>query len=137
MKLDLSNDIHRNKFKTYCNKLYSSNKKVEIKEVREPRTIKQNAYLHVCITLYAIEFGYSLEEAKTDLKRQCGFMVYEKSDKKFLKRTRYLNTKELTDFIEWIRNYASMNGLYIPNSEEYLIHKFDIDSEIDRHKKYL
>lgn len=137
MKLDLSNEFDTNKAKTYFNTLLSGSKKIELKEIRVNRTIKHNAYLHVCITLFAIEFGYTLDEAKTLLKRECDFMMYEKNDTLFLKKTSKMLSDELSKFIEFIRNYSSKQGCYIPTSEEYLSNKFNIDRQIDSHKTYL
>ena len=93
--------------------------------------------MHVCISLFAIEFGYTLEEAKTMLKRECSFMVYEKKDQKFLKRTRDMDSDEIGDFIDWIRTYAGKAGLYIPSSEEYLDNKIAVDKEIKRFSEFL
>lgn len=137
MKLDLSNPLDQNKSITYLTKLIEGGKQVELKEIRKSRTIKQNSYLHVIITLYAIHFGSTLEEAKTDLKRECSFMRYENNGNVYLKSTAKLNTKKLTDFIEWLRNYSAMNGCYLPTSEEYLEQKFNIDRDIEYNKQYL
>lgn len=137
MKFDLDSSIDIMRFKERTNYLLSKRSKVELNQTRKSRTIKQNSYLHVCISLYAIEFGYTLNEAKTDLKRLCSFMVYEKNNSRYLKETKKLSTKELTDFIEWIRGYSANNGLYIPDAEEYKTHKFSIDRDIDKHKQYL
>ena len=137
MKFDLDSSIDIMRFKERTNYLLSKRSKVELNQTRKSRTIKQNSYLHVCISLYAIEFGYTLNEAKTDLKRLCSFMVYEKNNSRYLKETKKLSTKELTDFIEWIRGYSASNGFYIPDAEEYKTHKFNIDREIDKHKQYL
>lgn len=115
----------------------TKDKIVEFKEVRQKRSLTQNAYLHVCITLYAIEFGYTLNEAKTDLKRECSFMRYEKNGKQYLKETSKMDSKELTNFIDWLRNYASQNGCYIPKSEEYLTNRVAIDNQIETNKQYL
>jgi len=115
----------------------TKDKMVEFKEVRQKRSVNQNAYLHVCITLYAIEFGYTIEEAKTHLKRNCEFMKYEKKGEIFVKRTRYMDSKELTNFIDWLRTYASQNGCYIPTSEEYLTNRVSIDNQIETNKQYL
>ena len=115
----------------------ANSKLVEMKGKRAKRSVSQNSYLHVCISIYAIEFGYNLDEAKTSLKRECSFMRYEKKDQTFLKRTRDFDSKELTDFIDWIRTYAGVNGLYIPTSEEYLTNSFEIDKSINKHKEYL
>ena len=74
MKFNLNNPIDQNKAVTYLTKLLEGEKLIELKEIMKVRTLRQNAYLHVIITLYAIEFGSTLEEAKTDLKRECDFM---------------------------------------------------------------
>jgi len=137
MILDTSNSIDRNKAETYFNTLLDNKKKIELKELRPKRTITQNAYLHVCITLFAIDFGYTLEEAKTLLKRESTFMLYEKNDMFFLKRTRDMLTDELTKFIEFIRNYASKQGCYIPTADEYKNDSYSIDKHIDTNKQYL
>lgn len=139
MKLDLSKPFDINRAKVYLEKLSLDGKQIELKEIRKARTIQQNKYLHVCISLFAIHFGYNLEEAKTHLKRSCDFMRYVKpqTDETFLKRTRDMDTKELTGFIEWIINHAGINGCHIPTPEEYKTNQFEIDKEIDRHNKYL
>ena len=64
-------------------------------------------------------------------------MRYEKNNNVYLKSTAKLSTKELTEFIEWVRNYSSVNGLYLPTSEEYITNRFEIDQEIENNKKYL
>tara|TARA_R110002167_G_scaffold11043_5_gene49347 strand:+ start:583 stop:996 length:414 start_codon:yes stop_codon:yes gene_type:complete len=137
MKLDLSKPIDQSKAITYITKLIESEKLIELKEIRKVRTIKQNSYLHTIITLYAIHFGDPLEIAKTDLKRECSFMRLNHKGKQYLKSTAKLDTKELTDFIEWVRNYSSQNGCYLPTASEYLEDKFNIDKDIDNNKQYL
>jgi hypothetical protein len=136
MKYDLSQEMDIVAFKTRLEYLLNKRLKVELKQIRQSRSIKHNAYLHVCITLFAIEFGYTLVESKTLLKRECSFMIYEKSSNVFLKQTSKMNSKELTDFIDWIRIYASRQGLYIPTSKEYLENKFNIDRQIDSNRTY-
>ena len=60
-----------------------------------------------------------------------------KDDTKIVKQTRKLDTKQLTDFIDWVRTFAGMHGCYIPTPDEYIQNQFDIDREINRHKEYL
>ncbi len=136
MKYDLNNPVDLARFETKVLSLKLNKKKIELKEIRQNRTIKQNSYLHVVLSLYGIYSGYTLEEAKTLFKRLAG-LIYEKDGNKFLKSTSDMDTKELTDFIEFIRSKASIEGCYIPTSEEYLEHQFNIDKEINNHKNYL
>lgn len=137
MLLDLSKPYDQEKAKIYFKKLILSNSKIELRKIQGIRSLDVNAYLHVCISLYAVEFGYSLNEAKTDLKRMCHFMVYKKNGKKYLRETSKMTNKELSEFIEWIRNLSAKNGLYIPTAEEYKNNKFNIDKEINKFKNYL
>ena len=137
MKFDLSNSLERNKSDTYYDKLKEDGSSIELKKLGMNRSISINSYLHVCISLFAIEYGYTLAEAKTMLKRECEFMVYEKNGQRFLIETSKQNNDECSKFVSWIRNYAGKQGLYIPDAEEYKQNKFSIDREIDKHKTYL
>jgi hypothetical protein len=137
MKFDLSNDFDLKKFESRIKNLVKNKKKVELKEIRQSRSLSQNAYLHVCLSMFGIEFGLSIDEVKQMLKTECQFMSYEKNGTIFLKSTSMLNTKELTAFIEWIRTFASQHGLYIPTSEEYIMNRFEIDKSIDQHSSFL
>lgn len=136
MKFNLSNNLERRKAELYFSKLCEDMKKIELKEIKNIRSLSQNAYFHVVVSLFGIEFGYTKEEAKTLLKRVNG-LVYEKNNKQFLKRTRDMKSNELSDFIEWIRNYSSNQGCYIPTSKEYIENRFEIDKQIETNKAYL
>lgn len=136
MIYDSRNEIEVNKAKVRFENLIKKQSKFELKEIKI-KSVKLNSYLHVCISIYAIEFGYTLDEAKTHLKRSCDFMIYEKNGDLFLRRTRDLNNEERSSFVEWIRNYSSNEGLYIPDAEEYKQNRFEIDKEISKFKSYL
>lgn len=134
MKLDLSNSIDKQRATTYIGKLMDKEAKIELKEVRPKRSLNQNSYLHVCFSIIALETGYSLQEAKTVLKRAYGDgMVYEKHGQKFLRSTADLDSLEMTHFIDWLRSFAlDQFDCYIPTSEEYLENQFMVDKEIER-----
>lgn len=137
MIFNTKNNIEKQDFLSQAKRLADEECIIELKKKRKQRSLRQNSYMHVCITLFAIEFGYTMEEAKALLKRNCHFMVYEKNNQKFLKSTKDLDTKEMTDFIEWMRNYASNHGLFIPSSQDYIDNKYFFDKQIDSHKQYL
>jgi len=137
MKYDLANRLDMKAFEIYSTKLKDLGSKIELKKLSNKRSISINSYLHVCISLFAIEYGYTLAEAKTLLKRECEFMRYEKNGSIFLVETSKQSNDDCSKFVSWIRNYASKQGLYIPDAEEYKENKFSIDKEIDKHKTYL
>lgn len=119
-------------------KKYIENKiTFELIKKHQKKSVDNNAYLHVCINLFAINFGYTKEEAKTHLKRSCSFMVYQKNNELFLKEVRKLNNKDCASFTNWIRNYASNKGCYIPTPKEYYLNKYNIDKEINNNKEFL
>ena len=137
MKYNLENDSDKSKFETRAANLLEGENYVELRKISPTRTNQQNRFLHVLISLFAIEIGLTLMEAKTDLKRACEFMRYTKNDKLYLKQTSKMDTKELSEFITWIRNYAGMQGLYLPTSEEYGRDWVAYEREISSHKNYL
>lgn len=137
MKFDFLKQFDINKARVYLEKLIKDQSKCDLTKPREARSLSQNSYIHVCFDLFGIEFGYTRDEAKTLLKRKCSFTRYTKLDEVFLSKTSLMSTKELTDFIDWIRNYSSLNGCYLPTPTEYLENKFNIDKDIDNYKEFL
>jgi len=137
MKYNPADQISKLQAITKFNQLIEGTKIFEIKTIQTRRSLSQNSYLHVCISLFAINFGYTLEESKTLLKRSCNFMTYENNGNLFLKASRKLNTKEMTDFIDFIRTFASSQGCYIPTAEQYRDKKYYFDNEIETHRRYL
>lgn len=136
MKFDLSKDIQVKQFDERCKFLKGKGAKVTITQ-NIKRTTSQNAYLHVLISLYACHFGWTKDEAKTLLKRMCGFMVYEKKGVKLLRPTSGLSIEEMISFITWIRNHSSQEGCYLPTGKEYRQEQFYYDQMIEQHRQYL
>lgn len=136
MKYDLNKPLDTQKFKTWVQEMLEKKKRINVSQVREKRSIRHNAYLHVCITIYAIEQGYTVKEMKEVLKEDFG-VTYQNNSRTFLKSTSDYDSKELSEFIERIRNNASQNGVYIPTSAEYLANQFDIDKHIEHFKQYI
>lgn len=116
---------------------------IELREITGRRSLDQNGWLHMLITLYAIEFGHTMEEAKTILKRECHFMRYSKKTQEggkeiqFLKQTSRLDTKECSEFIEWIYTFAGQNGCHLPTKDEYLERKGEYQAIMRSHRQYL
>ena len=142
MKFDLANTFEAAKCEVYFDKLKKIEAKIELKKIAKKRSISQNSYFHVVVSIYAINLGYTLDEAKMLLKRMyakvCKALIYEKKGNKFYLSTSSMNSKELTEFIDWIRTHSAKDcGVYIPTSEEYLINCYAIDKEINQNKEYL
>ncbi len=137
MIADLSKPLDLKKARTYFDSLCEGGNVITLTKKSKKRSLKSNAYLHVCITLFAIEYGYSLDEAKTHLKRTCPWMRYEKNGEVFLTATSKMDTADMAKFIEWIITHAGANGLFIPSSDMYLLEQDHYDKHIESHKQYM
>lgn len=132
MKFDLSNPDDRKLFSFRGKQLVEKRAKVEMKEIRKPRTLNQNSYLHACFALYSIETGYTVEEIKMIVKVDCQFMKYQKNGYWFVRSTASLNTEEMSKFIEHLIFHAGGNGVTIPTADEYLVNSFNINRQIEK-----
>lgn len=65
MKYNLSIRTDQERFKRRCNELYKAGKVVEL-SVKEKRSIQANKYLHLILTWFAMETGYSMEFIKVE-----------------------------------------------------------------------
>ena len=126
-------ELAKAKFERYCKAM----KVITLKLKRKKRTLSQNSYLYMIVTLFGINFGYTKDEAMELLKDECHLMNYTKKDRPFKRSTASLSKDECQVFIEWIRNYSSEQGFYILSSDEYLQNQYAIDNKIEQHSQYL
>ena len=131
MKLDTNSEMDRNKAQFYLDKLIAKKAKIELKEVTKQRTDPQRAYLHVCLSMFSAETGYSIEEAKELFAEQLPeIMFYEKKEHRFRKSTNDLTTKEMGILIDYIRSFCmDQLGFYVPDSTEFLINRSQIEKQ--------
>lgn len=139
MLLDLNLQFDRELFEKRSKKVLEKRAKIELTEKRELKSLSQWGYLHVCYKMYAIYVGESLEIAKIDLKLECPFMheIYRGYVRLISSSEIANDTKKMTDWIDWIRNYASMNGVFIPNPDDYRRNWLEYKKEIESCKPYL
>ena len=137
MIYDLSDSYSAKQAKAYFDSLLKAGADIELKKRQQPKTVSQNAYLHVAFSILAISLGYSLDEIKTLIKRQIDFMIYEKNNTKFLRSVATLDKTEIGNLIDRVRAFGVEQGIYIPTPEEYLQSKTTIDIEIESNKRFL
>lgn len=122
MRFNLSKKGEVQRVKTRLNFLFKKGATIEIVEKRQQRTRKQNSYLHLILSLFAMETGYTLEEVKQDIFKRdvCkDFFEYRKGDRTFYKSTSDLDTGQMTLAIDKFRNWSSVEaGIYLPEANE-------------------
>ena len=126
--------------------LIKNEKRTEMKELRGKRTTPQNAYFHLLINYFAIEYGETFEFTKQDIFKKWvnpeTFITTHKNPKngkvrEDLRSSADLNTKEMTTAIDRFKDFAHVKlGIKLPEAtdQEFLDH---IQNEIDKHKQYL
>jgi len=137
-------DIER--ARVYFEKLIASNKPFELRKLPEPKSNDQNSYVHLIMSWYALELGYSNEYMKQVIVKEviCPdiFLIERTSHKTGEVYTDKLSfaelTKEqLTAVITKIRNHASIeSGVYLPDSTDLAAMSF-MAIEIKKNEQYL
>jgi hypothetical protein len=125
------------KFKAAFDKLIEYAGRVELKKLFPKRSLNQNNYLHLILSHFGIEFGYTLNEVKQIYKDvNSEIYSYQKNEKTFYRSSAEPDTKEMTQSIEKFRDYSAENGCYLPAPDEqhFLDH---IRNEIEKHKQWL
>jgi len=141
-----SNILEKKQARVKFDYLLENNKVIELIEKKPKRSIKQNSYLHLILTWFAIETGNTLEDVKIDLYKKFvnpAIFIRQRKDIatgkliETLRSSASLDSKEMTLSIDRFRNYSSKEaGVYLPQANEYdfLNH---IRNEEKRHQEYV
>ena len=144
MLYDLNNPYQREEFKMRVNELYQQRKVVDLKRKAPSKTCRQNRYLHLIISWWAVSYGCTAEYAKRRFfKIECNSPTFviectakDGTKYKDLRSCATLDTAEMTLAIERFRNYCAEHGQYLPSPEEheYLLY---LEREVEKNKQYL
>lgn len=104
----------------YLTKLVGQESIVEVKKVHPTRSLAHNRYYHLLLGIAGLEFGYSTEEMKVVHKRDISptIFVYEKKDKKFIRKSSTMDSKYLSRSIEQLKKWCAEGGLILPEPDE-------------------
>lgn len=133
-----NNNFDIQKAKERFNYLISKKCSFELSEKRKKRSYKQNRYLHLILSFFGLELGYTLEESKELYKRlNKSAYEYKKNNLVFYKSSADLNSKDMTDTIEKFRDWSSKSaGVFLPSPDdiEYLQ---ELEKQVNNNKQYL
>ena len=139
MIYDTSNPLQRSKLLERCKQLAESGKAVELTLKRNKRSTQQNSYLHVCLSAFAIEFGFTLQQVKDDVfKRHVCKDLFVSANGGFevCKSTTELDTKQMTDAIDKFRDWSAIEmNFYIPDPDDLAFEQ--MREWVDENQKYL
>lgn len=144
MIYDTTNPLQRSQLIDKVKYYIGKGKEVELKVKHPKRSISQNSYLHLILTWFALETGYTMEEVKQDIFKKIvnDSMFYDGEAEGKLKSvkierwrsTASLSTAEMTLAIERFRNYSSIEaGIYLPEPDD-LVMITELEREISKHK---
>lgn len=145
MLYDLSNGFDLEKFKNRTIDLINQRAVVDLTKKNPNRSLSQNAYLHLILGFFAVEYGCTLDEVKVDFfKRTCNKAIFEKTIENkqgqkvtVLRSTASLDSGEMSLAIDRFRQWAVAEAsIYLPdaNEQQFLIH---MQKEIERNKQWI
>jgi len=118
-KYDLSKPMRIAQFERRVKSLMERSCFVELKEVTD-RSLRQNSYLHLILSYYAVEFGYSLDYVKRYMFKVLvnpGVFIVkrvnEKSGEEYrdLRSTCSLSKEEMMLCIDRFKDHSAQGGL--------------------------
>ena len=122
-----SNPIDREKATDKFNQLLSKDCYFELTEKKQ-RSLKQNRYLHLIISWFALEYGDFPEFCKYEFyKKTCNYEIFavEKTNKItgeiliVMRSSADLNVEEMSKSIDNFRRWSEhVAGIYLPSAEE-------------------
>jgi hypothetical protein len=113
MILDLSQQKQVEKFKNYSTHLLQGLKRVDIKELKDTRTSRQNAALHLYFTMISQEKGqqlslrYSPDIVKDYFWRPIQETLFD------IKSTTKINSNQINDIVDVISKFFAEKGVHL------------------------
>lgn len=131
--------------KTRFKWLLDNKKTIELKEKKKRRSISQNRYLHLILSWFGVEFGYTLEEVKQEIfKKHVNAEIFYQGEKNGIvkieewRSTASLDTGEMTTAIDRFRDFSAKNGCYLPEPKDMAAIEY-MENELSKRnaKQYL
>jgi hypothetical protein len=146
MILDAKKEFDIERARTRLEKLIENKSKFELTEKKPVRSVSQNAYLHLIIGWFAIEYGETIEYVKRMMFKKLvnpKIFIFERENKKTgekrkeLRSSADLDSREMTTAIDRFRDYSSKEfGVYLPEAGE-MDFLNEIKTQIENNKNYL
>jgi len=147
MKYDLSNPMHRKTLRVKVARILEKPSGiVELRECKQLRSIRQNSYLHLLISYFALQVGERAEDVKreyykleanreTFLRSAVSRVTGQRVER--LRSSAELTSHEMTLTIDRFRNWsAAVAGIYLPSPTDFAaIEQMQI--EVERAKEWM
>ena len=146
MLLDLTKPFEAKKAQTKLSQLIKKGAKIELTEKKAMRSVKQNSYLHAILTIFSVEYGETIEYTKQNIFKatvNADLFIYERTNKitgeirEALLSSKDISKDEMIIAIEKFRKFASENGIYIMDAEEFKQNYFLVQQMAEENKFYL
>lgn len=146
MILDATKEFDIERARTRLETLIKNKSKFELTEKKPIRSVSQNAYLHLIIGWFAIEYGETTDYVKRMIFKKLvnpEIFIFERENtktrekRKELRSSSNLDTREMTIAIDRFRDYSSKEfGVYLPEAGE-IDFLNEIKTQIENNKNHL
>ncbi len=126
--------------------LIENKKLFELTQKREKRSVSQNNYLHLILSWFGLQTGYTLQEVKQEIfKKSVNSDLFYEGEKEGIVTIQKwlssadLNTKEMTLAIDRFRDFSSQKaGIYLPEPKDLsMLQDIEIELSKQSSKQYL
>jgi hypothetical protein len=118
-------ELDANSARERLNWLIENGKRFDLTEKRRGRSLSQNRYLHLVLGWFGLEYGYTLEEVKSEIfKKEVNAELFYDGEKdgpvkvQIWRSTADLNTAEMTTAIDRFRDFSAKLGTYLPEPND-------------------
>lgn len=139
-----NNPIDKEKATRKFNKLIDGSELFELTE-KKTRTDRQNNYLHLILSWFALDYGETLEYIKDEFFKRMNADIFEYErinpktgeKRKAFRSSANLTTGEMSTCIDRFRNWSSKEcDIYLPEANEHEFLKA-VQAEISRNQQWL
>ena len=142
-KYDLKKPMRRAQFERYVKQLLDSDAFVELKKITD-RSLSQNSYLHLILSYYGVEFGYSLNYVKQVIFKELvnpSIFIVDKMSKdgelyKDILSSAVVSMADLALSIDRFKNHSAKGGLRLPEPSD-LMYLREIMEAVELNKEHL
>jgi len=113
-----ANEVEARNALEHVKKLIEAGKPFDVTQIRKSRSKWQNKYFHAVCKDMGDHLGYTAQEMKKIITRNC-CPVYENNGTKFVKGTSDLDTTEFSEMIRTMQQWAAENfDYYVPDPQQ-------------------
>lgn len=141
MRYDGKNELHAAQARQRLEQFIRDGEIFDLTKKNPNRTLNQNSYLWAALGYWALQTGYTKDEAEFYYKKINRDIYLQRKEMfgetvEYIRHTYELDTAEMSQSIDRWRNFSAAHGIYIPSPDDHRLVQL-MEMEVERNKQYL